>query len=299
MKRLRSTSALTLGLGLLSILLAASPAHATTDAYVENPEPLRDAAVQNDPVPDAEVGAEPPVDVGVPGAQPEQQEVVRVCAAVPGALGSPDLPTRVTLPIDLAWARSTSVMVVTAELARESDFQPEQVHVRVVGEPWARFQSLYWAEGAGDCMEDTPCPEAAPLLDAELPALDRFPAPFELELAQDGGEAAAIATLCVTLTATGSMVPTPEVRGADAGEAAPPIDAPDASPSPASSAPEADIETPAEAAPDGDSESPAPEAGEAEKSGCSATAAPGRPTAALWLLAPLAALARRRRFTAR
>ena len=34
---------------------AASPANATTDAYVENPEPLRDAAVQNDPVPDAEV----------------------------------------------------------------------------------------------------------------------------------------------------------------------------------------------------------------------------------------------------
>lgn len=296
MKRVRSTSVPALGLGLLSLLSAASPANATTDASVENPEPLRDAAVQNDPVPDAEVHAEPPIDVGVPG---EQQEVVRVCAAVPGALGSPDQPLRVTLPTELAWARSTSVMMVTAQLARESDFQPEQVHVRVVGEPWARFQFMYWPEGAGDCMEDAPCPEAGPLLDAELPALDRFPAPFELELAQDGGEAADIATLCVTLTATGPAAPSPEAPGADAGEAAPPIDAPDASPTPASSPPEETPtpNAPASAAPEPDSEAPAADAADAEKSGCSATAASGRPAATLWLLAALPALARRRRVT--
>ena len=297
MKRVRSTSVPALGLGLLSLLSAASPANATSDASVENPEPLRDAAVQNDPVPDAEVHAEPPIDVGVPA---EQQEVVRVCAAVPGPLGSPDQPLRVALPTDQAWAQSTSVIIVTAQLARESDFQPEQVHVRVVGEPWARFQSMYWAEGAGDCMADTPCPEASPLLDAELPALDRFPAPFELELAQDGGEAAALASVCVVFTATGTDAPSPEESAPDAG-AAPgaliPADAnfPVEPPGPAvpSAAPEP------EAQPDSDSEAPAADAADAEKSGCSATAGSSRPAAALWLLAALPALARRRRVTGR
>ena len=286
MKRFRSTSVPALGLGLLSLLSAASPANATTDAAVEDPEPARDAAVENDPVPDAEVLVETQRDVGVPG---EQQQVVRTCAAVPGAPGSPDQPLRVTLPTDdRAWARSTSVISVTAQLARESDFQPEQVHVRVVGEPWARFQTMYWAEGAGDCMEDAPCPEAAPLLDAELPAVDRFAAPLELELAQDGGEAAALENICVVFTAFGPDAPSPS--GSDAGAAPGTLSPNDAN---------FPIEPPGPALPSAAPAATGPDDADAEKSGCSATAGSGRPAAALWLLVALPALVRRRRGVSR